>query len=96
MLIYFLGPLNESRHLKGTHVISTTILDFLGQNFCHAVAMYTYIIQPIYKSLVHPLGPDHLELIIFVIINKKIDNHPSRLITAKSIMHYRFSSALYW
>ena len=42
------------------------------------------------------LGPDRLELIIFVIINKKIDNHPSRLITAKSIMHYRFSSALYW
>ena len=29
------------------------------------------------------LGPDHLELINFVIINKKIDNHPSRLITAK-------------
>ena len=42
------------------------------------------------------LGPDRLELIIFVIINKKIDNHPSRLITAKSIMHYRFSSTLYW
>ena len=42
------------------------------------------------------IGPDRLELIIFVIINKKIDNHPSRLITAESIMHYRFSSALYW
>ena len=24
-------------------------------------------------------GPDHLELIIFVIIDKKIDNHPSPL-----------------
>ena len=44
----------------------------------------------------HYLGPDHLELIIFVIIDKKIDNHPSRLISAKSIMHYQFSSALYW
>ena len=42
------------------------------------------------------LGPDRLELIIFVIIDKKIDKHPSRLITAKSIIHYRFSSALYW
>ena len=42
------------------------------------------------------IGPDRLELIIFVIIDKKIDNHPSRLISAKSIMHYQFSSALYW
>ena len=61
-----------------------------------AVSTKPNIIGQITDISADAYGPDRLELIIFVIINKKIDNHPSRLITAKSIMHYRFSSALYW
>ena len=41
---------------------------------------YTYFV---FLRIVYNIGPDRLELIIFDITGKKIDNHPSRLIIVK-------------
>ena len=88
-------PLNGLRGILSIHIVlfhsilfSQAKSNIYGQVSC---ICYCYV----QVQLIN-IGPDRLELIIFVIIKKKIDNHPSRLITAKSIMHYRFSSALYW
>ena len=40
---------------------------------------YTFFF-PLINALVYCYGPDRLELIIFDFTEKKIDNHPSRLI----------------